>query len=779
MTADKSVNMPGKPRLRLLGSFQLQGGSGTALRRKERAILAYLAGSARPQTRYKLASLFCQSAADPGRTLRLSLSRLRRSLGEGVLHDIGETVQFNQEGCPTDLHPFDELLAGRQWQTAPLEKLETIIPLYRGDFLEGLQLPDAPEFEIWLVGQRSYWSQLYERGALAWLKQLIRAERYLQAIPIAQRLVAQNPLLEDGHYHLIWLYAHTQQLEAANAQYANCRAILETELAVEPTLELQALHNDLRAGRLAPTPASRPLVPAASLSAAPPVDFVGRENEWLALNHAWEQIRQGQSRTLMIRAEAGGGKTRLVQEWAKTLPAEVFYYGPCYESSRNLAYQPWLPVLDDLHKRLDPASLAALPTPWRITLARLVPGLASREASQEQDQPDQLFAAIHALLALAGRPLAIFLDDWQWADAASLQLVQYLIARHTPVLLIGAYRTEEADDNPDLRSLLRDWARNPSVNILTLAPFSPETVSELIRILWPQLPDGYREPHLRDQLWQATGGNPLYASEIVRELAGAEHLPKVLPVPPSLHELVERRLDQLPAEGRQVLESLAIMDQPAEFDLLRQVSGRSENDTLEALELGLRWRLLHTTVETQIVFSHDLMRQAVRQQLSPLRRQILHRRTATALSYFQAPAATQAYHWGQAGERAQEAHYAALAGSEAAALYAYQEAAHYLQRALDLTSDPQGRAPLLLQLGDALVVLGKWEQASLLYEQGLTVAADTQIRAQLQAAMSTLLEYKGEYEAALQMVLPAIDFYSTHQDWEQLVRLLGYRSASE
>ena len=325
------------PQLRLLGPFEITGKPGNVLRRKERAILAYLAQCAHPKTRHELAYLFCQSAANPGRTLRLSLSRLRKSLGKSVLISQGEAVLFNRDNCQTDFSPFQELLAGSQRQTASLETLERIIPLYR--------------------------------GALAWLKQLSTPERYVQAIPIAQRLVQQNPLLEEAHFHLIWLYAHTDQPAAARAQFDHCQAILETELAVEPGPALQALHAELLANRLAPRMAARPQIPVVSLTPTPPADFVGRESEWQTLNRAWDQVRQGHRRALIIKAEAGGGKTRLVQEWAKTLPDKDYYYGPCYESSRNLAYQPWLPLLDELHRHLNPASIATLPLPWRITLA--------------------------------------------------------------------------------------------------------------------------------------------------------------------------------------------------------------------------------------------------------------------------------------------------------------------------------------------------------------------------------------------------------------------------
>lgn len=760
--------------LRLLGSFQVHGEPGKTLRRKERAILAYLALSSQPLSRYELANLFCQSAAHPGRTLRLGLSRLRQALGNEVLLNQDETVLFNPDSVWTDFRPFQELLTRKNLSTVPLEELETVVLLYRGEFLEGLYLPDAIEFDIWLVGQRSYWSQLYERGALAWLKQLIAAGRFPAAISVAQQLVRRNPLLEEAHYHLIWLYAQTSQRTAASRQYDQCRSILEAELAVEPTPELQALHADLIAGRLAPQKATRPRATAAPPLTVPSSDFVGREEEWQSLDAAWSAVQQGQPRIFLVTAEAGGGKTRLVQEWAKTLAEGVFYFGSCYESSRNLAFRPWISLLVDLYRDIDAAAVESLPPPWFDALARLLPGLTSRYAESEDGQPDQLFSAVRAMIDLAVGPLVLLLDDLQWVDAASLQLLQYLAASHLSILLIGAYRREETDDNPDLFALLQDLARSADVETLELEPFSPETVSKLIHRLWPQLPDGYREPHLRDQLMQSTGGNPLFVSEIVHELASADLLPDILPVPPSLSALIQRRLHQLPSGGRQVLEALAIMDQPAEFDLIRQISGRSEDESLEALELGLRWRLLRTAGGADIDFNHDLMRRAVHQQLSPMRRQVLHRRTALVLAQNQGPAATLADHWELAGDQEQEAHYAALAGSQAAALYAYQEAVHYFRRALDWITVPHQRVPLLLQLGDALLVLGQWEETELLYEQGLALVSDGQMKAALQAAMGALLEYKGEYGPALQRVQSAIDFYKAHEDWEHLVRLLGY-----
>jgi predicted ATPase len=389
------------------------------------------------------------------------------------------------------------------------------------------------------------------------------------------------------------------------------------------------------------------------------------------LEKAWREIEQGYRRVVLISAEAGGGKTRLVQEWARSLPGDAFFYGPCYESTRTLAYQPWLALLEQLYERIETAELDRLPALSLDALARLLPTLAERQIPAVSGEQNQLFAAVHALLRLADQPLALFLDDLQWADAASLALLHFLaVQRLTPLLFVGAYRSEEMEDNPALLALLRDWRGQPDMVTLPLEPLTAESVAQLMRRLWPQLPPGFREPHLRDRLVQATGGNPLFVNEIVRELAGTSQLPAELPVPPSLRELIQRRLRELPSSGRQVLDSLAILDQPAEFDLARRISGRREEETIAALEVGLRRRLLSSTTDSPplLDFSHDLMGQAVREQLSPIRKQLLHRRTAVALSGQGAKAAQLAYHWGRAGDREQERIHAAQAGFDSAAL---------------------------------------------------------------------------------------------------------------
>jgi DNA-binding SARP family transcriptional activator len=759
------ANEPGAPiSLHLLGSFEVRASDGNinpALDRKTRAILAYLAATGQPHSRQSLYSLFCQEALDPAGSLRWHLSRIRRQLSPQIIAVAQETVQFNRRVAWVDCDIFQSAL-DHQAIGADLEALAGVLDLYRGDFLAGAALPDAPEFELWLLGERARWRQLYERGLAEIVERLIVSDRHTSAIQRAQQLVQSNPLHEQAHARLAWLYAQTGQRAAALEQFERCRDLLRRELAVEPAPEFVRLRDQILAGeigRAQPAPFQPPA------DAPQPGDraaiFVGREAELAQLGQAWQAAHSQGGAIVLLEAEAGGGKTRLAQEFADALPGALVFTGQCYESTRSAPYRPWIDILQARLAQVDNHTLAGLPPYWLDQLTRLLPELAARRGAPRRiarapaaGEQEHLWTAIaETLLRLpgAGResagdtpPLLLFIDDLQWADEASLRLFHFVVQRlrrHTgsPALLLGAFRSEEADDNPALLTLLRDLRRSGPLVWLTLAPLAASAIDRLITLLWPDLPPGYRLPHIRDLFIQATGGNPLFATELLRELANSAALPAPLPIPPSLRDLIQRRLRQLSASGRQVIEALAILDAPASLALARQSSGRSEDETANAIELGLRWRLLQPVAGARAPrfdFSHALMREAVMIQLSDVRRQRLHLRAAVALEQRGAAPAGLAYHWSMAGDTAKEGRYAALAGQAAAGVYANDEAIRYLQRALELAAEPKQRLDLMIGLGDVKSLTGKWAEAEAIYREALKLAEQIgDLRAQTLASI--------------------------------------------
>lgn len=694
--------------LRLLGPVEVHvGGQPVALRRKTKALLAFLAVTGQIYRRQKLAELFCQEANDPSSTLRLLLSRLRRQLSPEILLLDGDTVQFNPQAAWVDCYEFEQAL-NAPLSTQTLAGLEAAISLYRGEFLAGLSLSDAPEFELWLLGEQARLRRLYERGLAETITRLIEPGDYEAALRRAQQLAQSNPLLEEPHAHLMWLYAKTGQRDAALAQFDHYRSLLQQELAVSPTPELVALRHQIVANQIEIS--SRPIAAAKDLRRM--VDFVGRAGELAQLQQAWQSAGQGHGSVILIEAEAGGGKTRLVQEFRRLAPEPAFLLGQCYESAQTLPYSPWIELLETRLSHLNDTLLAQLSTFGHIYLSRLLPALAKRrrrslppEAPTSGGETERLFAAIIEFLfrlptAAASTPQVLFIDNLQWADEASLRLFHFMARRLASLkaVLIGAFRREEAEEAPALQTLLHDLGSLTPLR-LPLPPLDLAAVTRLAGQLWPKLPPGYRS-HVCQMLAQATGGNPLFVTEVLHELSATSEAPETLPVPNSVRELIRRRLQRLPESGQQVIEAIAVLGLPVTPEQARQTSARSEEETFHAIDWGLRQRLLLPRMDFQpphYDFSHDLVREAVVDQLSQIRRQVLHRRAATTLETTPVAPATLAYHWRMAGDPANQLTYTILAGQQAAAQFAHPEAVTYMSRALELSSptDLAGRYELL------------------------------------------------------------------------------------
>lgn len=601
--------------------------SPVALRRKERALLAYVAVNGRPHTRQELLSLFCATANDPLAALRLLLSRIRRQVGGDLLLLSGDQVQWNP-AIVLDYHQFEATLQGQP----TTEALATALDLYRGDFLAGLSLDDNPEFDLWLLHRQAHLRQLYERGLTELVNRLISGRQFQAAIGRAQQLVSSDPLRETAHGSLIWLYGQTGQHEAAQAQYEQCCQILARELAVEPTPELRALYQEVAAGRgqTRPRPAAipAPLLPD-------PLSLVGREAALSQLGQAWLAAQQGHGQVVWIEAEAGGGKSALVQHFIRQQAMPAFS-GDCYESSRHLPYLPWSDLLEDYLQWFGLPQLSQLPTLSRDYLARLLPTWAGRlgyasppKLPAGQDATHLFYTVADLVLARPGARL-LFLDNLQWADEATLRLFHFLarrVAGHA-VLLVGATRPVLEAANPPLAMLWQDLQRQ-GVRPLNLTPLTDEAIEQWLAARWPTLPAAKR-PMVSGRLHRATGGNPLFLSELLRELTGREDLPETLPVPASVLELVRARLAQLPASSQQILEALAILDAQAPPELIQATAGRSEEETILALDGGHRQGLLRAGEPYD--FSHDLLREAILSGVSPLRGRLLHRRAAQAMA---------------------------------------------------------------------------------------------------------------------------------------------------
>lgn len=356
MSREKSS---GKLELKLLGSPEvwLDGQAVTGFRSgKARALLYYLAASGRAQPRSVLAGLFWGGVAEnhARRSLTVTLTNLRQLVG-GHLDIARERVEIDiNSPYWLDVAVFEAGVAAAS-RGQNIDELKQAIDLYRGDFLEGFYLQDAPEFEQWVLLERT---RLRERvlQALHLLADHLAARADLpQAIETMRRLLALEPWREEAHRYLMLLLARDGQRSAALAQFEICRQMLADELDVEPGTETVTLYEAIRTKQF--TPPETPALPAAPVMDLKPEErhlvegvpvaggrsneiqhpfgdiatgdpgprynlppqptpFVGRERE---LAEIIRRLTDRHCRLLTLVGPGGIGKTRLALQVAQTL----------------------------------------------------------------------------------------------------------------------------------------------------------------------------------------------------------------------------------------------------------------------------------------------------------------------------------------------------------------------------------------------------------------------------------------------------------------------------
>lgn len=395
--------------LGLLGVPQLRiGGQPVRLAYlKAEALLYYLAATGRAHSRGSLATLLWSQVPEKRarNSLRNALYTVRRGLEPaGALIVERDTVRLDMDPVRLDLTSFRAAVE----QSHDAATLSGALALWRGPFLDGLNLPAAPAFEEWLADQRAFYDNLYRHG-LFHLGQLFGAEKRLpEAYRAIEQLLALDPLHEAGHRQLMRLYLQSGNRAAALRQYETLRAILVKELGVDPAPATQSLHLEiLRAGdRTLPQAQGPPW----TTRPAGPYRFVGRQRELSALDELFQgSLPGGPARPVMLEGEPGIGKTRLAHEWLATVPQARTLSTRCFQSERAIPFHPWIDLIRSALKQT-PLPQLGLADVWLTELAQLVPEIRLQRPDLELiplPDPDlargRIIQAIHHWLEALSR----------------------------------------------------------------------------------------------------------------------------------------------------------------------------------------------------------------------------------------------------------------------------------------------------------------------------------------------------------------------------------------
>lgn len=576
---------------------------------------------------------------------------------------------------------------------------------------------------------------------------------------------------------------------------ASTRALVGDRFAFEPagSVALRGKSASMAVHRLSGTLVqARSARGLAALGLAGPM--VGRDDDLARLLAAFARMRDGRAQLVSVVGDAGSGKSRLIAEFLGRLEADGRLKDiairraacsslgePIYGVFATLFREGYgVQVGDSLAVARDKLArgLSALGTAPDIAeaIAPMLSHLLGVEDARPRDlDPEQLKRQIvlAARLLVEQRleqgPLLVIVDDFHWADAASVDLLrdlaQHLAGRR--LMLVLAHR-------PDTGALAMDGAPGEIGRTeIRLAALSPDDTRSFIDGLFgaPQQPAFAR---LRDLIVARAGGNPLFVEEIVRSLASGGVLVRegdrwalgatveTVSLPPTLHGLLLSRVDRLPAATRRVLQAAAVLGVSFDEALLQATAGEVRPALQQLIEADLVRDAGPGQDGPRYRFTHALLHDVVYENQLMSRRSELHERAGRALEQAVGPLPSRVsdlealgHHWSFTADKARGARYLTAAGDRARAVYANGDAIRHYERALAtlagcLVCDDQVRA-VRERLGDLLVLTGRRAEGLAHYEavrRELEATADGAGVARLQRKIGALHWEAGDRERA-------------------------------
>ena len=675
--------------------------------RKAIALLAYLVVE-KSASRDTLSGLFWAEASQERAraTLRRTLSALKGATGTDLIDADRNLITLVGE-VSSDLDTLGrELEATTEHGHNPRDVCDRCIPhlrratgLYRGDFLEGFSVKASPEFDDWVrsvaESTRIRIGEAFDRLGTA----LAASGEYPAAINAVAQWIELDPLHEPAHRFLMLLHAWAGDRPGAIEAYRNCVTILDQELGVAPLEETTELYEAILDEDLPPAPGA----PRRVRAEIPPrrhmePDLIDREAELDQLQQALSSTTGG-GLVLAMTGAPWMGKTRLLEELASiATPGREVLVGRAFRMEQTLPYGVASQVLGGASDRI--AALRDQLPEWAMNeLGRLSPGFAPTPGETTPDRFGELrlLEGIQTVMSVLAReqPILIILDDAQWMDTASAALFSYLARRisEMPVVIVVAARTED-DLLPPVAEMM--GAADQSIAI------RPLTVQHLIPLV------GGDENAAR-RLREKTGGVPLLVNEALA--ADLDSLPST----PGMARYMEARLLEIDDLGRQILTAAAALNGICDATLLRETSGRSEEEVVEAVEELVAAGLLREIPESGgLSFTLDALERVTYETTSMVRRRLLHRRAARALAergYSRSDARLAAAVAGQyraAGDPEAAAWYH-LAGDLAQSMFANDSAVQFYETALAL--DDPDVAGARLALGELAMAAGDYDRA--------------------------------------------------------------------
>jgi PAS domain S-box-containing protein len=546
-----------------------------------------------------------------------------------------------------------------------------------------------------------------------------------------------------------------------------------------------------------------------------PQKLYGREREVEQLLNAFEHVSAGECELLLIAGYAGIGKTALVHEVYRPIAEKKGYFieGKFDLLQRNVPYYAWIQAFAGFVDYLLMESEADV-AHWKASILNEIgsmgkvvtdvipnleliigsqPNIPALGPTEAQNRFNYVFLGFIKSIATREHPLVVFLDDLQWIDTASLNMLQTLMStvNISHILIIGAYRDNEVDAlHPLTKGIESLRQEKVSVRLLTLGDLSEETVNEMIA-------DTLHVEHsqtvpLTQLIYAKTGGNPFFMLHTLGSLAESELISydtrsrrwewdisalRSMEITNNVVTLMLGKIRKLPAETQYVLTLAACIGFRFSIANLSIIAEQSEDSTLANLHSALREGLI-IHLDGTYQFVHDRVQEAAYALVPETRRKALHLKIGRLLlaQYPQEMLAGRVFevvdHFNRSIELVTDAKERetlrclnAAAGRKARAAVAYASAQRYLEQAMELLPPDHWNEcydeslTLFLKLAECTYFVGNFQRADALLTAALEMARTTLDLASIHRLRTQLYQLSGRYPEALEVVFEALRLF--------------------
>ncbi|MDQ6419590.1 AAA family ATPase [Paenibacillus sp. LHD-117] len=542
-----------------------------------------------------------------------------------------------------------------------------------------------------------------------------------------------------------------------------------------------------------------------------PRSLFGREAESETLREAYEQTRTGASPFVFVSGKAGSGKTALIRELQTSVIRDggQFVTGKCDLMNRDIPFEPIIQALGKLIRQMwsesserkaklkarlteslgTGAGVIAQLLPEAVTLLGIFPAVEPLPPAEATIRLQRLLPIFMKCFASKAHPLVLFLDDLQWADPATLDVLRTLAHDQTlqGLFIIGASR-EESPPLADTPLQMRHIALE-ALSYIEVRQFVSHMLHE----------NTSRVRSFAESLYHRTGGNPLYVHRLLDSLYRdnklyfdeeqaiwtweTDAIDQLAEDPDILH-LIGNRIRMLPEETIELLAIAAAIGHRFRLATIALVSGRSISETLELLQSVVEEGLLRRDNDTDEVetggghytFLHDRVQQAAYQAVPELEKAAFHLRIGRAMRSDEPGELEEpeesifdvVYHLNRGcdeitdeAEKEALAAYNLQAGLKSKASTAFAAALHFLETGLRLaTDDKQGTGSvayrIMLELPECEYMCGRVDRAEELLDQLMTRTTDTLERSRIYLIRIAMNAYSKKDDAALNIGLQAL-----------------------